>query len=229
MRKGLLVLILLSCVAITLPMTAAALGLDVEVKAGLGLAMGSTDNPNITGGSPRIALGGGLGADFYILTLGPVDLGLAASAELSYMANHSTWTNGAGPGIDVTTEGAYNYLIFPVSLVGSVPVAPSTNLVIHAGVFFGYFMGGVANNSFSSPFIPPNSAPLDSSNTNQWETGIHVTAGTDIALRGNLSLAPSLQFDMGLTDITVNNATQGSYKDTLWSLAVMVGLKYKVF
>jgi hypothetical protein len=69
---------------------------------------------------------------------------------------------------------------------------------------------------------------LDTSNTNQWEYGLHFTAGTDIALGGSLIIAPALQFDMGLTDTTVNSTAAGNFKDTFWSLTLVVGIKYRV-
>ncbi len=92
MRKTLAVLILLGLVAFALPMTAAALGLDVEAKAGAGIGLGTTDNPDITG-SPRLSAGGGVGLDFYLISLGPVDLGLSAGVEYSHSTFHYTWSN----------------------------------------------------------------------------------------------------------------------------------------
>ena len=60
------------------------------------------------------------------------------------------------------------------------------------------------------------------------EYGLHFTAGTDIALGGSLSIAPALQFDMGLSDTTVNGPIVGNFNDRIWGLTLMVGIKYKV-
>jgi hypothetical protein len=40
-------------------------------------------------------------------------------------------------------------------------------------------------------------------------------------------VAPALQFDMGLTDIT-KNSTGNDFKDTFWALMLVVGIKYQV-
>ena len=225
MRKSIFVLLVATCMAVSLPMTAAALGLDVEAKVGAGLALGSTNNPDLTG-TPQVAAGGGLGADFYFFNAGPVDIGIAAGIEYSYLATHSVWKNYMFPGNDMTEDAYYNYLIFPVSLVGKVPLAPSVELVLHAGGFLGAFIGGTYSATFTS--LPAASGNLDSSNTIGLVGGLHFAAGTDIALGGNFSLSPALQFDMGLSDIDANNTANGTFTNTLWSLTVMVGIKYKV-
>jgi hypothetical protein len=230
MRKSIFVLLVATCMAVSLPMTAAALGLDVEAKVGAGLALGSTNNPDLTG-TPQVAAGGGLGVDFYFVNAGPVDMGIAAGIEYSYLATHSVWKNYGMPANDMTEDAYYNYLIFPVSLVGKVPLAQSVELVIHAGGFLGAFIGGTYKATFSNPFFPAypgTSGNLDSSNTMGLVGGLHFAAGTDIALGGNFSLSPALQFDMGLSDIDTNNTANGTFTNTLWSLTVMVGIKYKV-
>jgi hypothetical protein len=70
---------------------------------------------------------------------------------------------------------------------------------------------------------------LDKDNTILTAYGLHFTAGADIALGGGFSLAPAIQFDMGLTDITKNTQPlPGTFNDTLWALTAVVGIKYKV-
>lgn len=68
---------------------------------------------------------------------------------------------------------------------------------------------------------------FDSSNTVQWELGLHLAAGVDIPVMTGISISPAVQFDMGLTDVTIDSAQPSPSKDTLWSLAVMIGIKYK--
>lgn len=230
MRKRLFVLILLGFIAFGLPMTAAALGLDVEAKAGAGIALGATDNPSATGAA-RVAADAGVGIDLYLLSAGSIDIGISVGAEYSYLTFHSVWSNVPSPpfppGIDQTTDATYYYLNLPISLVCRVPVNDSIQAVIRAGAFIGYFLGGSANLTYSS-IVPNGTATLDSSNTVQWEYGLHFTAGADIALGGGLALAPAVQFDMGLTDTSVNSVAAGNFKDTFWSLTAIVGIKYKV-
>lgn len=226
MRKTLSVLILLGLAAIALPMAAAALGLDIEAKAGAGVALGATDNSSISG-SPRIAAGGGVGLDFYLVNLGPIDLGIAIGGEYSYLTFHSVWSDFPFAGEDQTTDAVYNYVNIPIALVCRVPINESIQVVVRAGGFIGYFLNGTADITFTTLPTPPRTT-LDSSNTIRWEYGLHFTAGADIALGSGISLAPAVQFDMGLTDTSVNSAQPTPSKDTFWSLTAIVGIKYKV-
>ena len=221
MRKWLFVLILLGLAALTLPMTVGAFGLDVEAKAGAGIGLGTTDNKNITGAA-RLAAGGGVGIDLFLLNAGPVTLGLSTGVEYSYLTFHSTDSNYQGYGLNVTTDATYNYITVPIALVGSMPLSSSLRLVMRAGAFIGYFLNGSAD--LTGDVV--QTSDLDSSNTEQWQYGLHFTAGADIDLGGNFSVSPALQFDMGLTDTSVN-AVAGPYKDTFWSLTAIVGIKYK--
>jgi Outer membrane protein beta-barrel domain len=230
MRKMLTVLILLGLVAIALPMTAAALGLDVEAKAGAGLGLGSTDNKDVTG-SPRMATGAGVNIDVFLLSLGSAELGISAGAEYSHMTFHSTWSNFMSTGSDQTQDSTYGYFNVPISLVCSIPVNQSIKVVVRAGGFIGSYLAGFSDLTYNPeiPFVLVNGRqPLDSTNTIKMNYGLHFTAGTDIGLGGGLAVAPAIQFDWGLTDVTKNTPQAGSFKDTLWALTVVVGIKYSV-
>jgi hypothetical protein len=228
MRKILTVVILLGLVAIALPMTAAALGLDVEAKAGAGIGLGSTDNKNITG-SPRLAVNGGGNIDFYLASLGPGEIGLSVGGEYSHLMFHYTQSNiPLLPGIDLVSDVTYGYFNIPIALVYKLPVSDSIKVVVRAGGFIGFFLAG-----FNDGVLDPNIAPvgrttLDSSNTIKMNYGLHFTAGADIGLGGGLALAPAIQFDWGLTDISVNSAQPVPSYDTIWSLTLVVGIKYSV-
>jgi hypothetical protein len=225
MRKMLTVLILLGLVAIALPMTAAALGLDVEAKAGAGIGLGSTNNKDITG-SPRLAVNGGGNIDFYLASLGPGEIGLSAGGEYSHLTFHYTWANLGGPGVDLVSDVTYGYFNIPIALVYKLPVSDSIKVVVRAGGFIGFFLAGFNDGTFD-PGGPIPRTTLDSSNTIKMNYGLHFTAGTDIALGGGLAVSPAIQFDWGLTDITKNMPGNDFY-DTLWSLTLVVGIKYSV-
>ena len=232
MRKILTVVILLGLVAIALPMTAAALGLDVEAKGGAGIGLGSTDNKAITGAA-RFSAGGGVGLDFYLVNLGPADLGISAGVEYSHSTFHYTWSNFAMPGEDQTADATYGYLNIPISVVCKLPVTESVQVILRAGGFIGFFHAGYADLTYTVQVplfgLVNGRETLDSSNTILTAYGLHFTAGADIALGSGISLAPALQFDMGLTDITKNTQPlPGTFKDTLWALTAMVGIKYSV-
>ena len=233
MRNLWLALFLAAAVFIALPLAASAVGLDVEAKAAGGLALGSTTNPDESG-SPRAGFAGGIGVDVYLFTLGPVDIGISAGAEYDYLTFHGTLNNFAGsPGLVQTSDSNYDYLYFPIALVGRMPLAQSLDLTLRAGAFIGHFLGGSATLTYSSPGPFPSSATLDSSNTLIGEYGLHFTGEVDIALSSAIALSPGVQFDMGLTNIqAVNpNGLPGAYpySDTFWAVTATIGVKYTAF
>jgi len=217
MHKRLVVLILMGAALAALPAAIGALGLDIEAKGGAGIGLGSTDNPNITG-SPLLAAGGGVGADVFFFNAGPANIGISAGAEYTYLSVHDEIA-----ALALKEDVQYNFLYIPLALVGSIPVGP-VNLVVHVGGFAGYFLSGKATNATLGGSPLPDTT-FDSSNTAQWEFGLHLAAGADIPVMTGISISPAVQFDMGLTDVT--NSDTPDYKDTLWSLAVMIGIKYK--
>jgi hypothetical protein len=224
--------------------------LDVEAKAAGGLALGSTTNPDESG-SPRAGALGGVGIDMYLLTVGPVDLGLSVGAEYDYLTFHGVLNNylsgaGFGPGITQTSDSIYNYLDFPVSIVGRFPLSPSVSVTLRAGAFIGHFLGGSSTLSYTNNGAPAlvyegfllspanvTSQTLNSSTTLVGEYGLHFTGGVDIAISKTLLLAPALQFDVGLTNTSAVNPATGTgaypYSDTFWTLTAAIGIKYKVF
>ncbi len=225
MRKTLAVFILLGLVTIAMPMAAAAIGLDVELKGGAGIGLGSTDNKDITG-SPRLALNGGGNVDFYLTNLGPGEIGLSVGGEYSHLTFHYTWANKGAPNVDLVQDVTYGYLNIPIGLVYKLPVSDSVKIVVRAGGFVGFFLGGFADGTYGGTSIPRTT--FDSNTTPSMNYGLHMTAGADIALFSGLALAPAIQFDWGFTDITKNNVTQGDFNDTIWALTVVVGIKYSV-
>jgi len=218
MKKWLVVLVLAALAFAALPMTVAAFGLDVEAKGGAGIGLGSTSSTTETG-SPLLAAGGGVGVDVFLFSAGPVDLGIASGAEYTYLSQHSSDT-----ATTVKEDAQYNYLYIPVSVVGSIPVGP-VSLVVHAGGFAGYFLSGKAINITAGGFPQPDTDLA--SYTEQWEFGIHLAAGVDIPIMSGISVSPAVQFDYGLTDVTVDAKQTIASKDTLASLAFMVSIKYK--
>ncbi|MGA2763691.1 MAG: outer membrane beta-barrel protein [Spirochaetia bacterium] len=237
MRSLWLTLVLAAFIALALPLAASAVSLDVEARAAGGLALGSTTNPDESG-SPRAGFAGGVGVDVYLFTVGPVDLGLAVGAEYDYLTFHGILNNFqsaiVGPGYTQTTDSIYNYLQFPVSLVGRIPITQSLAVTLRAGAFIGHFLGGSATASYNSnPFGFPTSITLDSSNTLVGEYGLHFTGGVDIALSRSFALSPAVQFDMGLTNTQATNPSGAAgpypYSDTFWSVTATIGVKYTAF
>lgn len=237
MRHFWLTLVLAAAIAVALPLAASAIGLDVEANVGGGLGLGSTNNPSETG-SPRAALQGGIEADLFLVNVGPVGLGISTGLEYDNMTNHGTVNYPAippfVPAMTVDSDDNYVYLIVPFVITSRIQLSQSLNLSLRAGGFYGFFLGGQATNITSSLGGPSSSAPLNSSNTPPGLLGLHFSGGVDFGLGGGLFLSPSVIFNMGLTNTTGNSMTNytfanGSvYTDSLWSLTLMIGLKYTV-
>jgi hypothetical protein len=238
MRNFWFTLALAALVAIALPLSVSAFGLDVEANAGGGLGLGSTNNPSETG-SPRAALQGGIEADLFLYTVGPIDLGVSTGLEYSNFTVHGTVTY-PGP-LVVDSDNNYVYLVVPFAITSRIQLSHNLKLSLRAGGFLGNFMGGQANNiTYSVPTGGPTSSKLDSSNTPGTLLGLHFSGGVDIGLGGNLFLSPSIIFNMGLTNTTgfpplafsqtnYTFANGSTYSDSLWSLTGMIGVKYIIF
>ena len=95
----------------------------------------------------------------------------------------------------------------------------------------GYFIGGTVNLTYSTqlplPGFSNGSQTLDSSNTYSWEGGLNFTAGLDFPVGTNVSISPTLLFNMGLSNTTVPFAGT-SFNDTFWALTALIGIKYTV-
>ena len=226
--------LVLAAFLVALPLSISALGLDIEAKAGGGLALGWTTNPNQTG-TPGPDLVGGVDIDIYPFSFSGVDLGFSVGAEYAYLTNHGSLSISTPFGnTTLKSDASFNYLIVPVAVSSRIPLSSGLDLAFRAGGFIGYFLGGSSTNTYNPeivnlPFISltNNTTTLDSSTTVQWMYGLHFTGGADIRLAGNLFLAPSIVFDMGLTNTT---GTSGyTYSDTLWSISAMIGVKYSAF
>jgi hypothetical protein len=229
MRRNLSVLILAASILLMLPFAASALAMDLEAKGGGGLALGTTDDKN-TSGEVRWAAGGGVGIDLYLLDVGPVALGLSAGVDYSNLNFHGV-TKDYATLTERTTDSVYNYLNFPFALKARLPINESLSATIAAGGFVGYFLGGTTDLSYDPEFGPfvNGDVTLDEDTTEQWEWGLHFAGGMDIALGTNLFFSPSIQFDMGLTDTSVDVAPLDEFKDTFWSLTLNLAIKYRVF
>ena len=61
--------------------------------------------------------------------------------------------------------------------------------------------------------------------------GIRAYAGVDLFTKGKITISPGIQFDMGLTDATVDIPLfpPDVSKDTFWALNAIVSVKYGVF
>jgi hypothetical protein len=213
-----------------------ALGLDVELKGGGGLAMGTTDDPDKSG-AVRYALDAGLALDLFLLEPGSMAFGLFAGASYINLHFHGVWENYPDPipppatsFTTQTSDSTYNYLLFPFGLAGKFGIGKGS-LTVRAGGFVGYFLSGTSDLTYPTEVLPwwdNGPTTLDDSNTELWMYGLSFYAGLDLFSWGKLSIVPSLQFDLGLTDTTVDLAYPPASKDTSWALTANVGIRYSL-
>lgn len=237
MRRMILLSALAAAMLLGGALSVAALGLDVELKAGGGMAMGTTDDADKSG-ELRWALGAGLTADLFLLEAGPLALGVSAGAGYANLHYHGVWENyPSAPFTPVgtttqTSDSAYNYLMLPAALVGRFATRGGRALTARAGGFAGYFLSGASDLSYD----PANPAQgwidgevtLDDTNTELWMYGLTFSAAVDLMSIGRLTIVPSLQFDLGLTDTSLDLPYPPASKDTFWALTANVGIRYAV-
>jgi hypothetical protein len=247
MKKRFCVLLLAVVILVGIPMMASAFGLDVGVQAGGGAAMGTTDDENKSG-KLRWAAGGGIAFDIYVLEVNQLSLGFAGGVDyvmLNYYGEAENVPNPAfvpfGPPAttDRTSESTYNYVNLALAAVGSYQFNSNFALIMRAGGFAGYFLKGVADQTYSPEIDTDNGyaidvysdgeVDLDDSNTEQWMFGLRFYAGAEVMKRGKISVVPGIQFDMGLTDTSKDDAQPLPSKDTFWALTANVGVKYSIF
>jgi hypothetical protein len=233
MRKTTVLLFLAAVMFLGGALGLAALGLDVELKAGGGMAMGTTDDANKSG-EVRWALNAGVALDLFVLEMGRAALGVSAGAGYANLHFHGVWENLVDPfdftPTTQTSDSEYNYLLFPVALVGRIDLGKERALTVRGGGFAGYFLTGTSDLSYNpeTTVFTNGEQPLDDSNTEQWMYGLSFYAGLNLRSKGRLSIVPSLQFDLGLTDTTVDLPFPPASKDTFWALTANVGIRYSL-
>jgi hypothetical protein len=229
MRKTKLLLFLVVAMLLGAAFGLSALGLDLELKGGGGLAMGTTDDPNKSG-EVRYALDAGLTLDFFVLKLGPLSLGVSGGAGYANLHYHGV-DKGIPAPTTQTSDSEYNYLLFPVALVGKFNVGARHSLTVRGGGFAGYFLSGTSDLTYNPevpPFFTNGEVALDNSNTEPWMYGLSFYAGLNLCGKGRLSFTPSLEFDVGLTDTSINAKQPTPSKDTFWALTANVGIRYSL-
>jgi hypothetical protein len=233
MRKTTVLLFLAAVMFLGGALGLAALGLDVELKAGGGMAMGTTDDADKSG-EVRWALDVGVALDLFVLETSRVALGVSAGAGYANLHFHGVWENLVDPfdftPTTQTSDSEYNYLLFPVALVGRIDLGKERALTVRGGGFAGYFLTGTSDLSYNpeTTVFTNGEQPLDDSNTEQWMYGLSFYAGLNLISKGRLSIVPSLQFDLGLTDTTVDLPFPPASKDTFWALTANVGIRYSL-
>lgn len=235
MIKRIVTLLLAVQVFLAIPLTASALGLDVTVQAGGGAAMGTTDDENKSG-KLRWAVGGGVAIDLFLLELNQFTVGVSSGTDYSLL-NYYGETVGIEKYItplttDRVSESRYNYLNIPFALVLKLDLNEKFALNVRAGGFAGYFIDGKVDNTYTLevPSVYVNGeVDLDDTLIEQWQFGLRFSFGLDALKKGKICFSPSIQFDIGLTDTSVDFWQPRPSNDTFWALTANLGIKYSVF
>ena len=236
MKKQLCALLITIIVFLGMPMMVSALDLDVDIHAGGGAAMGTTDD-DLKSGKLRWSVAAGLAIDVYALQLGALSLGLSSGADYALLNYYGITDLSAPPysAGDRTAEPRYNYLFIPVALVGNLSLQTDKSITVRLGGFAAYFLGGKTDVVYDTEVplfgLINGEYDLDDSNTEQWMYGIRAYVGANLFKRGKLSISPGIQFDMGLTDTSVDFPLfpPDTSKDIFWALIANVALKYSLF
>ena len=235
MNKRFCLLLIAALLFMGMPLVVGAIGLDVSVQVGGGAAMGTSDDANKSG-KLRWAAGGGLALDIYVLELNKLSVGVSSGADYVLQNYYGETTGITIPILPSTTtrtsESRYNYLNIPFTLVGMLELNENLSLTVRAGGFAGYFLGGKVDNTYTTewaPFYVNGEVDLDDTNTEQWQYGLRFAVGMDFLKKGKVTLFPLIQFDMGLTDTSIDSMQPRPSKDTFWALTVNVGAKYSLF
>jgi hypothetical protein len=234
MKKHLWVLLLAIVVFLGMPIIVTALGVDVSLQAGGGAAMGSSDS-DLKTGKLRWSADAGLAMDVYAFDIGSLALGVSVGADyvmLNYYGITDLTTYGAG---DRVGEPRYNYVFIPAALVGNMGLKADKSVTVRIGGFAAYFLGGKTDVTYDTQIPIPfqfinGEYDLDDSNTEQWMYGIRAYVGADLFIKGKISISPGIQFDIGLTDATVDlPLPEDTSKDTFWALNALICVKYSLF
>lgn len=236
MKKQLWVLLFAVVVFLGMPIAVSAIGLDVSVQAGGGAAMGTSDS-DLKTGKLRWSAEAGLAVDVYAFDLGSLSLGLSLGVDYAMLNYYGITDLSAAPysAGDRVGEPRYNYLFIPAAVVGNISLKADKSVTVRIGGFAAYFLGGKTDVTYDTQNIPygliDGEYDLDDTNTEQWMYGIRAYVGANLFKKGNLTISPGIQFDIGLTDATVDQALfpPDVSKDTFWALNALVGVKYGLF
>lgn len=236
MNKHLWVLLLTFVAFMVMPMVVTALGVDVSLQAGGGAAMGTSDS-DLKTGKLRWSAEAGLAVDVYAFELGSLSLGLSLGADYAMLNYYGITDLSAAPysAGDRVGEPRYNYLFIPAAVVGNMSLKADKSVTLRIGGFAAYFLGGKTDVTYDTEVplagLVNGEYDLDDSNTEQWMYGIRAYVGVNLFTKGKISISPGIQFDMGLTDATVDIPLfpPDVSKDTFWALNALVSVKYSLF
>ena len=240
MRKKWMCVIAPLMLAVTLLASGVASAGDLVVgfRGFYGFAGGSTDDPGKTGDIGS-SVGGGLSVQYYFITKGRMNLGLASGLDYVHLRydSESTLNTSSVPGIPYDTalnaQTSYSYLTVPLTIRALYAINEKLALTADAGAFLGLFLGGKSNNDYTpeTPLlgITDGVEDLNKDTTESMDIGLRFAAGLAMDVSKKLKLTPGILFDLGLKDTSKDQQLVTPSKDTFWKLTGMVTFVYELF
>ena len=238
MRKKWMCVVAPLMLAVTLLASGVASAGDLVVgfRGFYGFAGGSTDDPGKTGDIGS-SVGGGLAVQYYFITKGRMNLGLASGLDYVYLRYDSESTLNTllliGQDTALKAQTSYSYLTVPLTIRALYEINEKLALTADAGAFLGIFLGGKSDNDYTpeTPLIgiTDGDEDLNKDTTEAMDIGLRFAAGLAIDVSKKLKLTPGILFDLGLKDTSKDQQLVTPSKDTFWKLTGMVTFVYELF
>lgn len=139
---------------------------------------------------------------------------------LATRGNEQTYGDDGGLADDLEIEGdvRFNLLYIDLPILAKFTIAEIINL--HAGPYISYLLG--ANISAEGDLIPDDTEDLDRDNFANWDYGLAVGAGVDLA-----AISIGLRYNMGFNEIADSTASDlllDNAKNSLLQAYVAIGI-----
>ena len=235
MRKKWMCVIAPLMLAVTLLASGVASAGDLVVgfRGFYGFAGGSTDDPGKTGDIGS-SVGGGLAVQYYFITKGRMNLGLASGLDYVHLRYDSESTLNTllliGQDTALEAQTSYSYLTVPLTIRALYEINEKLAFTADAGAFLGIFLGGKSVNDYEPEFLLTDGVEdLNKDTTESMDIGLRFAAGLAMDVSKKLKLTPGILFDLGLKDTSKDQQLVTPSRDTFWKLTGMVTFVYELF
>ncbi len=233
LKKQALILFIIAGIILFTALSVSAQSFRIVAKGIGGFSSSLSDDSNKSG-KLGYSAGGGLSLILYLVSIGDNSIGASTGAEYIYLSHKSDNITVSPPSSELTSDMSYSYLTIPLTLKGAFIMNDRLFVTLDAGPFFSLFLGGKSDNSFKPETTPPftnGEVDLDNDTTESLDIGLRFASGLEVLIRENLFLAPGMQFDISFKDNSKDppSSVVASARDTLWKLAVYIGLGFKIF
>jgi hypothetical protein len=232
-KKQSLILFLIAGITLFTASSVYAQSFKIVAKGIGGFSSSLSDDSNKSG-KLGYSAGGGLSLILYFVSIGDNSIGVSTGGEYIFLSYKSENVTVSPPSSELTSDMSYSYLTVPLTLKGAFKMNDRLFVTLDAGPFISLFLGGKSDNSFRPETAPPftnGKVDLDKDTTEPLDIGLRFASGLEVLMGENLFLTPGMQFDISLKDNskTPPSSVVASAKDTLWKLAVYIGVGFRIF